>query len=232
MIPSDEAQADAGAKWAKRLGIAQARVVGDASPFSSVMESAFGEQARQSGIKVERAKLTAPRQVCGLNGLTNGSPSRILGYYAGSEIPTDQQLRCVTNGAAGARLMTTDALLNPAGIRALASSRALVTSAAQDPSQLPASGQRFLRAFQQRYHRTPGRYAAYGYEAMAVVLDSIRRAGDSGADRDSVVSAFFNTVDRTLDSRFLFDRRRRRHHAEPARGLPVGQRAAGVRHRA
>jgi branched-chain amino acid transport system substrate-binding protein len=31
---------------------------------------------------------------------------------------------------------------------------------------------------------------------MAVVLDSIRRAGDSGADRDSVVSAFFNTVDR------------------------------------
>jgi branched-chain amino acid transport system substrate-binding protein len=196
VIPSDEAQADAGAKWAKRLGIAQARVVGDTSPFSRVMESAFGEQARQSGIKVERAKLTAPRQVCGLNGLKNGSPSRILGYYAGSEIPTDQQLRCVTNGAAGARLMTTDALLNPAGIRALASSRALVTSAAQDPTQLPASGQRFLRAFQQRYHRTPGRYAAYGYEAMAVVLDSIRRAGDSGADRDSVVSAFFNTVDR------------------------------------
>jgi branched-chain amino acid transport system substrate-binding protein len=61
---------------------------------------------------------------------------------------------------------------------------------------LPASGQRFLRAFRQRYHRTPGRYAAYGYEAMAVVLDSVRRAGDSGDDRDSVVSAFFETTDR------------------------------------
>ena len=159
------------------------------------MESAFGERARQSGIKVERAKLTAPRQACGLNGLTNGSPSRILGYYAGSEIPTDQQLRCVTIGAAGARLMTTDALLNPAGIRALASSRSLVTSAAQDPCSRRRQGSGSC-GVSTALPPAPGRYAAYGYEAMAVVLDSIRRAGDSGADRDSVVSAFFNTVDR------------------------------------
>ena len=31
---------------------------------------------------------------------------------------------------------------------------------------------------------------------MAVVLDSIRRAGDSGDDRDAVVDAFFDTQDR------------------------------------
>jgi branched-chain amino acid transport system substrate-binding protein len=196
VIPSDEAQADAGAAWAKRLGVATARVAGDGSSFARVMESAFGERARQSGIKVQRAKLTAPRLVCGLNGVRSGSPSRILGYYAGAEIPTGQQLRCVTNETVGVRLMATDALLNPAGVRLLASSSARITSAAQDPSQLPASGQRFLRAFRQRYHRTPGRYAAYGYEAMAVVLDSVRRAGDSGDDRDSVVSAFFETTDR------------------------------------
>ena len=72
----------------------------------------------------------------------------------------------------------------------------LVTSAAQDPSQLPPAGQRFVRAFGERYGREPGRYAAYGYEAMAVVLDSIRRAGDQGDDRDSVVDAFFDTQDR------------------------------------
>jgi branched-chain amino acid transport system substrate-binding protein len=196
VIPSDEAQADAGAAWAKRLHVSTARIVGDGSSFSRVMESTFGEHARQSGIRVQRAKLTPPRRVCGLSGIEGGSPARLLGYYAGAQIPSGQQLRCVTNGAAGVRLMATDALLNPAGVRALASSRALVTSAAQDPSQLPASGQRFLHAFQERYHRTPGRYAAYGYEAMAVVLDSIMRAGDSGDDRDSVVSAFFDTTDR------------------------------------
>jgi branched-chain amino acid transport system substrate-binding protein len=196
VIPSDEAQANAGAAWAKRLGISTARVVGDGSSFSRVMESAFGEQARQSGIHVQRTKLAAPREVCGLSSPAGGSPKRLLGYYAGAAIPTGRQLGCITNGIAGTRLMATDALLNPAGVRALVPSSALITSAAQDPSQLPASGQRFVRAFQDHYHRAPGRYAAYGYEAMAVVLDSIKRAGDSGADRDSVVSSFFDTTNR------------------------------------
>jgi len=196
VIPSDEAQADAGAAWAKRLGVTSARLVGDSSSFARVMESAFGEQARGKGIDVQRAKLTPPRLLCGPSGLPSGSSARMLGYYAGAEIPDGQQLRCVTNGVAGGRLMTTDALLDPPGLRALAPSHALVTSAAQDPSQLPSAGQRFLRAFRQRYGREPGRYAAYGYEAMAVVLDSIRRAGDAGGDRDSVVNAFFDTTDR------------------------------------
>jgi branched-chain amino acid transport system substrate-binding protein len=196
VIPSDEAQADAGSTWVKRLDISTVRLVGDSSSFATVMESAFGEQTRGAGIKIQRAKLTPPRLLCGLSGLQRGSPSRLLGYYAGAEIPDGQQLRCVTTGLAGARLMATDALLNPAGLDALTPFHALLTSAAQDPSQLPASGQRFLRAFRKRYDREPGRYAAYGYEAMAVVLDSIERAGDSGNDRDAVIDAFLDTTDR------------------------------------
>jgi branched-chain amino acid transport system substrate-binding protein len=196
IIPSDEAQAQAGAAWAKRLGIERSRVVGDGSSFASVMESSFGRRARESGIDVQRGRLTPPRLVCGPSGSPGGSPGRFLGYYAGARIPDREQLRCVTNGVAGGRLMATDALLNAAGLRALAASPALVTSAAQDPAQLPPRGQRFLRDFGDRYGRKPGRYAAYGYEAMAVVLDSIRRAEDSGDDRDSVIDAFFDTVDR------------------------------------
>lgn len=71
----------------------------------------------------------------------------------------------------------------------------LVTSAALDPSQLPAAGREFTRGFSAEYGRAPGRYAAYGYEAMAVILDSIARASDPG-DRPSVVDAFFETADR------------------------------------
>jgi branched-chain amino acid transport system substrate-binding protein len=94
--------------------------------------------------------------------------------------------------------MAPDALLRPETLAALGSVsyRALLTSAAQDPSQLPAAGQRFAQAFRGRYGRRPGRYAAYGYEAMAVVLDSILRAGDGGDNRHSVVDAFFGTRDR------------------------------------
>jgi branched-chain amino acid transport system substrate-binding protein len=72
----------------------------------------------------------------------------------------------------------------------------LITSAALDPSQLPPAGQDFLDRFRAEYGRAPGRYAAYGYEAMAVVLDAIERAGDGGTDREAVIDAFLDTSDR------------------------------------
>ncbi len=39
-------------------------------------------------------------------------------------------------------------------------------------------------------------YALYGYEAMSVVLASIRSAGSSGDDRQAVIDKFFATHDR------------------------------------
>jgi branched-chain amino acid transport system substrate-binding protein len=72
----------------------------------------------------------------------------------------------------------------------------LMTSAAIDRSQLPPVGQDFVESFEAEYGREPGRYAAYGYEAMAVVLNSIGRAGDGGTDREAVIEAFLETDDR------------------------------------
>jgi branched-chain amino acid transport system substrate-binding protein len=85
-------------------------------------------------------------------------------------------------------VMVTDAGL-ASGITGLA------TSAAVDPSQLPPAGRDFAERFEGEYGRRPGRYAAYGYEAMAVILDSIERASDP-LDRASVVDAFFDIADR------------------------------------
>jgi len=66
--------------------------------------------------------------------------------------------------------------------------RTLLVSGAQAPSQLPSGEPEGLG-------RDPGRFAAYGYEAMAVVLDAIDRADDP-LDRGSVVDAFFATSGR------------------------------------
>jgi branched-chain amino acid transport system substrate-binding protein len=76
------------------------------------------------------------------------------------------------------------------------SSPDLVTSAALDPSQLPPAGQEFVDRFRAEYGRDPGGYAAYGYEAMAVVLDAVERAGEGGTDREAVIDAFLDTSDR------------------------------------
>ncbi len=108
-------------------------------------------------------------------------------YYGG--LPENQPL-ADARGLDG--LMVTDAELEP-GVSE--PDGTLATSAALDPSQLPPAGREFVAAFRAEYGRAPGRYAAYGYEAMAVILDSIERASDP-ADRGAVIDAFFATADR------------------------------------
>jgi branched-chain amino acid transport system substrate-binding protein len=71
----------------------------------------------------------------------------------------------------------------------------------------PPAGQKVFRSFNQKYGKQPDAYALYGYEAMAVTLDAIRRAGDSANDRAAVVEAFFKTRDReSVLGRYSIDR--------------------------
>jgi branched-chain amino acid transport system substrate-binding protein len=183
VIPSDEAQAHAGAQWAKRLNSDGVMVIRGHTQYDRVMASAFRDEAGAIGLRIAKP---GPGQ--------EGRVVSGLGYAA-VEASEPAQLRVVR---AIPRVIATDALLasSTKKLTGPQEGRVLITASAQDPRQLPRAGQDFLRAFQRRHLRTPGSYAAYGYEAMAVVLDSIRRAGESGADRDSVVDAFFDTADR------------------------------------
>jgi branched-chain amino acid transport system substrate-binding protein len=194
VIPSDEVQGEAGAVWAKRLGVKDAVVVRDGSAFSRVIGTAFRSRARALGLMTGSSHLAAPGRRCGVS----ASLGHVTTYFAGARPPTAGQVSCALAPAPNSRVLASDALL---GSRALGfiSARAraaYVTTAAEDPRQLPPAGRRFLREFRDRYGRLAGPYAAYGYEAMAVVLDSIRRAGSGGDDRDSVVGSFFDTANR------------------------------------
>jgi branched-chain amino acid transport system substrate-binding protein len=169
VIPSDVVQAEAAAGWAKRLGARRVRTVSDGSEFGQTMVRAFRQSLQ--GTRLARGR------------------HDFLYYGGGPERTPAALIQSRTD-----TVMASDALLMRAPsepVRGL-----LITSAAEDLSQLPRAGEGFVRAFTKRYGREPGRYAAYGYEAMAVVLDSIRRAGDRGDDRDAVVDAFFDTQDR------------------------------------
>ena len=192
VIPSDEVQAEAAAAWAKRLGTPRVAAVSDGSRFGDTLVASFREAITGSATaSADRADLI---------------------YYGGSGDDAPAPImRVVQQPCPHQTLMGSDALLGSALLLQIPRGRfacpailtrrqpprgVFVTSAAEDPKELPPAGQRFVRGFRKRYGRKPGRYAAYGYEAMAVTLDSIRRAGESGDDRDSVVSAFFDTTDR------------------------------------
>jgi branched-chain amino acid transport system substrate-binding protein len=183
VIPSDEAQARAGAIWAKRLHSKGVFVERGRTRYDDVMATAFREEAASLNLRIAGSGEKLP-----------GTSTGDLAYAAVEQSERPGALDAMP------RVMATDALLTPSIPAWLVSGpqprETLLTSATEDPAQLPPKGQRFVREFRQRYHREPGRYAAYGYEAMAVVLDSIRRAGDSGDDRDAVIGAFFETTDR------------------------------------
>lgn len=165
VIPDDPAQAAAAAAWARKLGAKRVELVSDGSAFGRTMATGFRDALQGARLVKEGAGLL---------------------YYAG--VAADEPAAAKGFGRS---VMASDALLPPfAEGRPRAD---LATSAAQDPAQLPAQGRRFATAFRKRYGRAPGRYAAYGYEAMAVVLDAIRRAGSEGDQRQPVIDAFFAT---------------------------------------
>jgi branched-chain amino acid transport system substrate-binding protein len=159
VIPSDEAQAEAGGGWVEDLGFERVSTESDGSAYGDLMVNEFEDAI----------------------GGTPSEASELL-YFGGlpsSEPPVPEPAQT---------LMVTDANF-------AAPTRGLATSAAVDPSQLPPAGEDFAARFETEYGHPPGRYAAYGYEAMAVILDSVERASDP-LDRSSVVEAFFATADR------------------------------------
>jgi branched-chain amino acid transport system substrate-binding protein len=81
------------------------------------------------------------------------------------------------------------------GIPASLAPRTKCTVATLPPDQYPASGQQFFDAFKQKYGKDqPNPYAIYGYEAMSLALDAIKRSGTG--EKADVLKALFATKDR------------------------------------
>jgi branched-chain amino acid transport system substrate-binding protein len=78
-----------------------------------------------------------------------------------------------------------------------AQDQAYLTVGTIDPADYPPEGQKFFKDFKARYGgRQPEPYAIYGYEAMSVLLDAMKRAGDKCNDRASIVDQVFKTKDK------------------------------------
>ncbi|MGH2951742.1 MAG: branched-chain amino acid ABC transporter substrate-binding protein [Solirubrobacterales bacterium] len=207
VIPGDDVQAEAAARWANRLGGRRALIASDGSAYGDQMTETFAGSARELGMRTSR--LATPSGIscpAGALAYVAAQPGANRGlFFAPADVRALADPATLRRGlpqprpaASGNAVITTDAILTERpnlGIRRCEPALRIV-SGAVDPAQLAPAGRRFARRFASEYERRPGRYAAYGYEAMAVVLDSIERAGDRGAEREAVVEAFFETADR------------------------------------
>jgi branched-chain amino acid transport system substrate-binding protein len=185
VIPDDEKQAGAGAVWADELRIREAFVIAERSEFGETVGDEFSEEAENLGIVIEEFEICrkgVPR------GCTGPSDQYIAGEAGGGA-----RLACLRRGL----ILGTDVLLAQGALRRLqpCEDQLRITSSAQAPEQLPPARRDFVKTYEEEFGERADRYAAYGYEAMAVVLDSIERADDP-RDRSAVIDAFFATADR------------------------------------
>ena len=171
VIPSDTAQGAAAAAWMSEAGV-RSFVVVDA-------KSAYGQSLLDGLESVSNGPSVAPPE---------SSTDAI--YVASDRLQPD-----VLDTAGEPQIYAADAQLSGSPPRTELPAPARIVSGTLAPAQLPGAADRFLADFHSAYGRDPGRFAAYGYEAMAVVLDSIGRADDP-LDRGSVIDAFFATTDR------------------------------------
>lgn len=169
VIPSDVAQGAAAAGAAEDAGVRGMRLIGSGDRYEDSLR--FGYDS------VTGAPPLAPGAADGL--YVASAPS--LGLPLGPE-------RGGNRTVIGA-----DATISGSPPAAPMLPGALLISGTLAPSQLADPD--FADLFRDAHDRRPGRFAAYGYEAMASVLDAIDRADDP-LDRKSVIDAYFATADR------------------------------------
>jgi branched-chain amino acid transport system substrate-binding protein len=203
LVPSDLAEAQAAVKYMHSLGVARLAVLSDNSypPYDSAIARLVASDAPAAGIAV----------VGHHYGIDTQTSSRPAGYAAIAAAVAATHADAVLLGGvpnAGAqalwselharlpklKLFAPSTLATPAFLHGLdgAANATYVTSPILEPDQYPPSGQRVFAEYRRLFPgAVPTAYALYGYEAMADVLRTIKRAGPQAA-RSARVTAFFH----------------------------------------
>ena len=180
-IPTDDAQAPAGALWARSMGLRTYYVVDDGGAYGAGAGRLFSSYAQQIGL-VEVGRQTLDKAAQDYSGVVadvkQADPDLV--YFGGT----------VANGAARvvsqlreaglrAQFMGPDALMDTTFIEqaGAAAEKAYVTFVGLPPEQLTSeAGRQFYEAYQTRYGEAPEAYAQFGYEAGRAVIEAIQRS--------------------------------------------------------
>ena len=201
VVPADHIQAAAQVAWMKDEGVTKLFILNDKEVYGKGIADAVEKIAGDQGI-----------EVLGNDGIdTKAANFRSLGakikssgadgfFFGGITQNKGVQLFKDVNAAnPDMKLFGPDGVADSPfyeKVGANIAKNAYITAPTLDPKEYPPAAQDFYKEFKAKYGKDPEPYAIYGYEAMAVTLDAIKRAGDSGNDRQAVVDEFFKTKGR------------------------------------
>jgi len=197
VVPSDEIQGAAAAKWSKDLGGTKAYVLDDTELYGHGIAVVYAATAPKVGLQVVggpegidskatdyRALAQKVRQsgadVVFYGGITQNNAGKLW-----------QDLRATLGN--DVKLMGPDGIYEQAFLDAAgpAAEGTFITFGGVPPSKLSGTGSQWYTKYKQTFNSEPEAYAGYGYEAMKVALDAIQRAGRK--DRVAIRDAIFAT---------------------------------------
>jgi len=201
--PGDPGQADAQLQLMRTLGVRKLYVLDDQDPFAVPLAELVSAEARRAGIALaahDGIVTTAPTPAAysgEAEKIARAKPDAVF-LAGGVQTGTAALWQALHSADPKLLLLGTNALEEPAftGAIGAAGSQTYLTTPILPLADYPPPAARVLADYRRRFGGRPGPYALYGYEAMSVVLDAIRRAAERGNDRQTVIDRFFQTKDR------------------------------------
>jgi len=199
VVPADDMQGLAGARWALAMGVTSAYVLNDREVYGIGVAASFRDHAKALGITIlgfDGIDGKAANYRSTVSRMRNLHPDLV--YFGGITQNNGGQIaKDMVNGGLKAKLMVPDgcyekAFIDAAGEHTL-DGRCFVTFGGLPPDQLTGKGKLFVDAYRARFGAEPEAYAAYAYEAANVVLAAIRRV--HAKDRAAICAAVAATRD-------------------------------------
>jgi branched-chain amino acid transport system substrate-binding protein len=202
LLAGDPLEAAAQVQLMQALGVGKVYVLDDQDPFEIPLAEIVAEDAERAGITVaahDSLATTAGSVFTGEVEKIVKSGAHAVFLAGGTGGGTVALWRRLNEADPDLWLLGSSTMVNEqftAEIGSAAAARTLLTTPLLPLGLYPRSAQRVLIDFRRTFGVGAGPEALYGYEAMSVVLDAIRRAGSRGDERQAVIDEFFATKNR------------------------------------
>lgn len=205
IVPIDTIQAAALAKTMKADGCTKVAVTNDKEVYGAGLARNLSSSVKANGMQVALDEGIDPKAP-NYRSLAQNAKSAGADCFVFAGVTANNGVQIFKDFASAlpdAKLYGPDGVAEGAftdpkegGIPASIASRVKLSVATLDPDSYPPEGKKFFTEFAKKYDdKTPDPYAIYGYEAMSLTLDAIKRAGS--ADKAAVLKALFETKDRS-----------------------------------
>jgi branched-chain amino acid transport system substrate-binding protein len=194
---TDDLQGPAAARWAKEMGVKKIFVLNDRELYGKGIADLVQKTAPMIGIEVvgnEGIDPKASNYRSLATKIRQTNPDLV--YFGGTtQTNAGQIIKDLRSSGVKAKYMVPDGCMENAFIQAAGPENVegttFITFGGVPAEKLQGKGKQFFDNYLSKYGIAPESYAAYSYEATAVVLDAIKRAGKK--DRQAIVDALTAT---------------------------------------